>query len=78
MGLPQMLLITLPSLAFGRESGQGADGLDLKFFVFGAAIRVSVLVLLSVAAIKMALGLSRTVARLRKWTLPAQTNSSNQ
>jgi hypothetical protein len=51
------------------SAGTGSGGLDLNSFVFGAVVRLPVLVLLSIAAIKISLLLARTVTLVRRKTV---------
>ncbi|MFL6795821.1 MAG: hypothetical protein ACJ8F3_00240 [Xanthobacteraceae bacterium] len=66
-GLPLALFTMQPSFGpgFGNAGRGSSIGFDLQFFLFGVAVRCLVLVLLSVAAIKIPLLLSRTFANVR-------------
>ena len=57
--------------AFGGAFGGVGGSFDLKFLIFGAAVRLPVFVLLSVGLIKLALLVSRATARVSRRAVPA-------
>jgi hypothetical protein len=65
VGLPLALMTMRPSFGPGLAVAGAGGGLDWRFLVTGAAVRLPILVLLSIACIKITLLLSRALTQPR-------------